>query len=246
MDYAVYAYLQLGQDDNARRVLREAREVKNFPPTVRAGPYALAAMPARIALERGAWSEAAKLEPQESNFPYAKSQTHYARAVGLARSGSAAQAEADVAELAKIVQGLKGKDDYWATEVEVQRLTGAGWIEFARGNRDNALALMRSAADLEDSNEKSSLTPARMLPARELFADMLFEAGKPAEALAEYEKSQVREPMRYRGLYGAGQAASAANNRDKARYYFSRLVEMAGQNVRGPDLQTARPYLARH
>jgi len=246
MDYAVYAYLQLGQDDNARRVLKEAREVKGFPPTVRSGPYALAAMPARIALERGAWSEAAKLEPQESNFPYVNSQVHYARAVGFARSGSAAQAEADVAELEKIVQGLKGKDDYWATEVEVQRLTGAAWIEFARGSRDKGLGLMRSAADLEDSNEKSSLTPARMLPARELLADMLLEAGKPAEALAEYEKTQLREPMRYRGLYGAGQAASAANNRDKARYYYSRLVEMAGPGVRPSDLQTVRQYLARN
>jgi tetratricopeptide (TPR) repeat protein len=246
MDYAVYAYLQLGQDDNARRVLKEAREVQGFPPTVRAGPYALAAMPARIALERGAWSEAAKLELQESNFPYTKSQTHYARAVGRARSGTGSQAETDVAELAKIVQGLKGKDDYWATEVEVQRLTGAAWIEFVRGNRGTGLGLMRSAADLEDSNEKSSLTPARMLPARELLGDMLLEAGKPAEALAEYEKSQVREPMRYRGLYGAGKAAAAANNSEKARFYFSRLVDMAGPGVRGSDLQAMRQYLARN
>jgi hypothetical protein len=166
--------------------------------------------------------------------------------VGLARSGTASQAEADVAELAKIVQGLKGKDDYWATEVEVQRLTGAAWIEFVRGNRGTGLGLMRSAADLEDSNEKSSLTPARMLPARELLGDMLLEAGKPAEALAEYEKSQVREPMRYRSLYGAGKAAAAANNSEKARFYFARLVDMAGPGVRAPDLQAVRQYLARN
>src|SRR6185436_20332765 len=84
--YAVYAYLQLGQDENARRVLREAREVKGFTPTVRAGPYALAAMPARIALERGDWKEATKLVPEENaRFPYVTTQTHYARMIGAAR-----------------------------------------------------------------------------------------------------------------------------------------------------------------
>jgi hypothetical protein len=244
MDYMVYAYLQLGQDAEALRVWKEAQAVRDFPAAVRAGPYALAAMPARYTLERGAWSEAAKLEPQDSLFPYTKSQTHYARAVGAARNGDPAAAEADVRELARIVESLKGKDAYWATEVEVQRLTGAAWVEFANGNRDSGIALMRSAADLEDSNEKSSLTPARMLPARELLADMLLAASKPAEALSEYEKSQVREPNRYRGLYGAGQAAAQLNNRDKARYYFARLLEMAGPGVRSPDLQAVRQYLA--
>jgi tetratricopeptide (TPR) repeat protein len=103
---------------------------------------------------------------------------------------------------------------------------------------------MRSAADMEDASEKSSITPARMLPARELLADMLLAAGKPAEALPEYEKSQVREPNRYRGLYGAGQAAAQANNRDKARYYFSKLAEMAGPGLRAPDMQAVRQYVA--
>jgi tetratricopeptide (TPR) repeat protein len=246
MDYSVYAYLQLGQDAQARRVLKEAREVKDFVPTVRSGPYALAAMPARIALERGAWDEAAKLEPQESNFPYTKSQTHYARAVGAARGGSPASADADVKELARIVESLKGKDAYWATEVEVQRVTGSAWVEFASGNRDKGIALMRSAADMEDANEKSSLTPARMLPARELLGDMLLAAGKPADALSEYEKSQIREPNRYRSLYGAGQAAAQANNGDKARYYFAKLLEMAGAGVRGSDIQAVRQYIARN
>jgi hypothetical protein len=97
---------------------------------------------------------------------------------------------------------------------------------------------------MEDANEKSSLTPARMLPARELLGDMLLAAGRPLDALHEYEKSQVREPNRYRGLYGAGQAAAAANNRDKARYYFTKLVEMAGPGVRDSDIKAVRQYLA--
>jgi hypothetical protein len=106
MDYSVYAYPQLGQDAEARRVLKEAREIKDFVPTIRSAPYALAAMPARIALERGAWHEAAKLEPQESPFPYTKSQTHYARAIGAVRAGSPGSADADVKELARIVESL--------------------------------------------------------------------------------------------------------------------------------------------
>jgi len=144
------------------------------------------------------------------------------------------------------VEGLKGKDAYWATEVEVQHLTGLAWVEFANGNRDKGLALMRSAADTEDANEKSTVTPARMLPARELLGDMLLAAGKPAEALGEYEKSQVREPNRYRGLYGAGQAAAQANQPDKARYYFGKLSQMAGDGVRESDVQAVRRYLARN
>jgi hypothetical protein len=246
MDYMVYAYLQLGQDAPALQVLEEARAVTDFSRSVRGGPYALAAMPARIALERGAWGEAAKLEPQESSFPFTRAQTYFARAIGAARSAELAAAEAAVGELARIAEGLKGKDAYWAKETEVQRLAGAAWVQFARGERDKGMALMRSAADLEDTSEKAAVTPARMLPARELLGDMLLAAGRPAEALAEYEKSQLREPNRYRGLYGAGQAAAQAGNREKAGYYFSKLARMAGDGVRSSDVQAVRQYIARN
>jgi tetratricopeptide (TPR) repeat protein len=247
MDYSVYAYLQLGQDDEARRVLREARELKDFTPTVRAGPYALAAMPARIALERGDWKEAASLQPEEnSRFPYTTTQTNYARLIGAARSGNPAAAEADLRAIARVAEDLKSKDPYWFTETEVQRLTGEGWIAFANGDKDAGLRLMRSAADLEDGNEKSSLTPARMLPARELYGDMLLAAGRPADALVAYELSQQREPNRYRGLYGAGQAAMQSNDRDKARLYFSKLREMAGSGLRPSEAPAVRQVLAKN
>ena len=244
MDYAVYAYLQLGQDENARRVLREAREVKGFTPTVRAGFYALAAMPARIALERGDWKEATTLAAEDNNFPYTKTQTLYARALGHARSGNPDAAASDIQEIAKVVAALKDKDNYWMTETEVQRLTTQGWVEFAKGNPAAGLDLMRAAADMEDANEKSSLTPARMLPARELYGDMLMAAKRPADALVAYEHSQTREPNRYRGLYGAAQAAAQSGNREKARMYFSKLVEMAGNGIRASELPTVRQYLA--
>jgi len=244
MDYAVYAYLQLGQDEEARRVLREAREVKGFTPTVRAGFYALAAMPARIALERGDWKEATTLVAEDNNFPYTKTQTLYARALGHARSGNPDAAAADIQAIAGVVAALKDKDNYWMTETEVQRLTTQGWVEFATGNQAAGLDLMRAAADMEDANEKSSLTPARMLPARELYGDMLMAAKRPADALVAYEHSQTREPNRYRGLYGAAQAAAQSGNREKARMYFSKLVEMAGSGIRASELPAVKQYLA--
>jgi tetratricopeptide (TPR) repeat protein len=244
MDYMVYAYLQLARDGDARRVLEEAQRVTGFNPANRAGPYALAAIPARYAIERGAWKEAAQLQPQATRFRFTAALTHFARALGAARSGDAAAAERDVQELARIVEALKaGKDAYWAVEVEVQRLGAAAWVAYAQGNRAEALTLMRAAADLEDKSEKAAVSPGRLVPARELLGDMLLESGRPDEALAEYERSQGRDPNRFRSLYGAGETAAQSGNRDKARYYFSKLTELAGSGDLRPEMEQARRYL---
>jgi tetratricopeptide (TPR) repeat protein len=244
MDYLVYAYLQLARDTDAQRVVEEAPGVRGTE-QVRSTPYALAAIPARFAIERGAWKEAAQLQPQATRFQFTAALTHFARALGAARSGDAAAAERDVQELARIVDALKAaKDAYWTTEVEVQRLGAAAWVAFAKGDREAALGLMRAAADLEDKSEKSAVSPGRLVPAHELLGDMLLESSRPAEALAEYERSQVREPNRFRSLYGAGQAAAQSGNRDKARFYFSKLSEMAGSGDLRPEMEKARRYLA--
>jgi len=245
MDYMVYAYLQLARDGDARRVLDEAPRVAGAKPTVRSVPYALAAIPARYAMERSAWKEAAQLQLQASRFPFTEAITHFARAIGAARSGDAAAAERDVQELVRIVEALKAtKDAYWTVEVEVQRLSGAAWVAFAKGNRGEALNLMRAAADLEDKSEKAAVSPGRIVPAHELLGDMLLEGGRPGDALAEYERSQAHDPNRYRSLYGAGQAAELSGNRDKARHYFSKLIEFAGSGDFRPEVEKARRYLA--
>jgi tetratricopeptide (TPR) repeat protein len=244
MDYLVYADLQLARDIEARRVVEDAPGVRGDE-EIRAAPYALAAIPARYAIERNAWNEAAQLRPQATRFPYTAAFTHFARALGEARSGDAAAAERDVRELARIVDALKAdKDDYWAIEVEVQRLGGAAWVAFSKGDLDAAFRLMAAAADLEDKSEKSAVTPGRLVPARELLGDMLLESGKPADALAEYERSQLRDPNRFRSLYGAGQAAAQSGNRDRARSYFLRLIDMAGSGESRPEMQFARRYVA--
>jgi tetratricopeptide (TPR) repeat protein len=245
LDYMTYAYLQLARDSAARKTFDEARTLTEINPARATAPYALAAMPARYAVERGDWRAAARLEPSTSKFPFTGAMTHFARALGAARSGDSASAQSDVERIAALRDELKAaKNEYWANEVEVMRLASLAWISLAQKKSDEALRLMRQAADMEDKSEKNIVTPGRLLPARELLGDMLMELKRPAEALKEYEASQLREPNRCRGLYGAGQAAEQSGNRDKARHYFSKLIELAGSGDFRPEMEKARRYLA--
>ena len=135
--------------------------------------------------------------------------------------------------------------NYWANEVEIQRLAVAGWIALAEGKSDEALKLMRAAADIEDKSEKHIVTPGRLVPARELLGDMLLELKQPAAALREFEASQVREPNRFRGFYGAARAAEAAGDRQKAVDYYGKVIALA-KNSDGtrPELARAKSYIA--
>jgi tetratricopeptide (TPR) repeat protein len=244
-DYMVYAYLQLGRDEDARRTIEEALKVSVSSSTRFAGPYAMAAMPARYVVERGQWKDAAQLPlPPASGFVAASAITRYARALGAARSGDVFAAQVEAEELAGIQRALEArKDTYWATEVEVQRLAAAGWIALAQGNKEDAVKYMRSAADLEDRNEKHIVTPGRLLPARELLGEMLLELNQPKQALVEFETSQLREPNRFRGLYGAAVAAEAAGERAKAAKYYAQLVALTEKGD-GKRPEVARAKLA--
>jgi tetratricopeptide (TPR) repeat protein len=245
LDYMTYAYLQLARDGEARKTWDEARTLTEINPARATAPYALAAMPARYALERADWGDAAKLAPSPSKFPFTEAMTHFARALGAARSGDPAAAQKDAERIEAVRDQLKAaKNEYWANEVEVMRLASLAWAALAQKKADEALGLMRQAADMEDKSEKNIVTPGRLLPARELLAEMLIEMKRPADALKEYEASQLREPNRYRGLYGAGQAAAQSGNRDKARHYFSKLIELAGSGDLRPEMEKARRYLA--
>jgi uncharacterized protein HemY len=140
---------------------------------------------------------------------------------------------------------LKAADNkYWTTEVEVSRLGAAAWTAWAQGRHDEALTLMRSAADIEDRNEKHIVTPGRIVPARELLGEMMLALSRPADALKEFEASQTREPNRFGGLYGAARAAQQSGDKAKAKLYFSRLVEMAGNGDDRASLLEARAFLA--
>ncbi len=153
VDYLVYASLQLGKDADARRLTEDIMKVTGITPRFVA-PYAIAAMPARLAVERGQWKEASQLPVAATTFPFVQAITHFARAIGAARSGDVAAAQKDAEALGEMHKKLEAaKNNYWATEVEIQRLAAAGWIALAQGKQDEAVKLMRAAADLEDRNE---------------------------------------------------------------------------------------------
>jgi hypothetical protein len=236
-DYLVYAYLQLARDADARRAIDDVMKVQGTS-TRFAAPYATAAMPARYVFERGAWSEAAALRPTGSSYPFVEAITYFARSVGEARSGDLAAARQDAAQLQALKAMLvTANNAYWATEVEVQRLAATGWIALGEGKGDEAQRLMRSAADLEDRNEKHIVTPGRIVPARELLGDMLLELKQPAAALREFEASQQREPNRFRNYYGSARAAEMAGDHALAATYWRKLLDLAR------DADTARPEL---
>jgi predicted Zn-dependent protease len=246
-DYMVYAYLQMAHDKDAEREWQDARRAPNVNPNAPVAAYALAAMPARIALERGKWKEAAELEPRSSKVAYTDAMNHFARALGAARSGDAEAAEKGAQELARIVNSLRSaKNDYWATEVEVQRLSAAAWTSYAKGNRDEALKLMRAAADLEDTSEKHAVTPGRLVPARELLGEMLLEMNRPAEALKEFEANEKHDPNRFRGIYGAARAAADSGDSAKAKRNYARLINLAAKGDPRPEIEQARNYLAKN
>jgi tetratricopeptide (TPR) repeat protein len=245
-DYMTYAYLQLAQDGNARRSIEEAMRVTDFSAGRNVAPYAIAMMPARYAIERGAWNEATQLQAQTTKFHFPEAMTYFARALGAVRSGDLAAAEKDAENLAAMQKALLAENNtYWANEVETQRLAVAGWIALGRGKPDDALKLMRAAADNEDRSEKHIVTPGRVVPARELLGEMLLELKQPAQALKEFEASQQREPNRFRGTYDAARAAQAAGDRQKATEYFVKLVAL-GKNSDGtrPELVLAKAYIA--
>jgi hypothetical protein len=229
-DYMVYAHLQLGQDRAAREVVREAL---GHPARIdnRAVAYAYAAMPARIALERGAWQEAAKLElqPPASEFPwkkypFAEAINAYARGIGAAMNGDTAAARAEVARLDKL--RAETQVPYWVEQVAIQAEVVKGLAACAEADRAGCMDTLSKAAAREDATEKNVVTPGPLLPAREVLAYAMLKDGKAAEALRNFESVLEREPNRFRAFAGAAQAAHGAGDAKKAELYATRVVEL--------------------
>jgi len=241
----VYAYLQSGRDEAARQAIAEVQQFAGAEWASPAGPFALAAMPARLAMERGAWEEAAALKPQPSKFAFADAMTHFARAVGLARSGKPEAAAADVEALQRLADALRASNAYWAEQVDIQHTAATAWIADAEGRRDEALALMRKAAEIEAGTEKHVITPGPLAPAREQLAEMLLAADRPADALKEFEAVQQAEPNRFRALSGAGRAAELAGDLAAAKRYYGQVVELtASADTSRPEIEAARAFVA--
>ena len=207
---------------------------------------AFAAVPARYALERGAWAEAAAL-PVRASTPAADAVTHFARAMGAVRSGNAAAARPDIERLDALRDTLtRSKQEYWAEQVEIQRLAATAWIALAEGRSAEALRLMRAAADREDASEKHVAMENRLWPMRELLGELLLELKQPALALPEFEASLQVARNRFRGLSGAARAAELSGNRPQAREYYRQLLTLAGGSdaANRAELRQARAFLS--
>src|SRR5262250_4012061 len=227
-DFMEYAYLQLGQDAKARALVDEAGAVKKIFAPRYATECGAAATQARYFLERQDWKGAATLQVLDIvKTPQARAVTHFARALGAARSDDFVAAQADIDTLKELRNGLeKANQGYWAGQTEIQILAANAWVAYGQKNRDEALRLMRAAADLEDASEKHVAMENRLYPMRELLADMLMAENQPKTALKEYETSMKNAPMRLRGFYGAAKAADAIGDSKKAREYFDKLAKL--------------------
>jgi hypothetical protein len=244
-DYLVYAYLQLGQDREARGVVDEI-EAAQFDPDGFAAAFSRAVAPARYMVERGDWTGAANLDVKPSKFPHVMAITYFARAIGAARSGNPAAAKADVAKLAEIRDELREvKNNYWAGQVDVQEQAASAWVLYADGKYDDALKAMSAAAAAEDNSEKSPVTPGPPAPARELYGFMLLERGMAKEALAAFEATMAKEPNRFNGYVGAAKAAQALGDTTKTKADYEKLVALAaGSDSERPTLAAARAFVA--
>jgi hypothetical protein len=236
LDYQAYAYLQTAQDEAARQLVESLPGVASrFNPKVvisgaappAAAYFALAAIPSRFALERQDWKAAARLTVRETAFPYTDAMTYFARGLAAAHLRDIASARASREALAQIHERLtKSNEGYWAEQVEIQQRGVSAWTALAEGRTDEALQEMRTAADLEDSTEKSALTPGPLAPSRELLGEMLLELNQPAEALRQFEATLKHEPNRFRALYGAARAAQLKGDSETSRAYFRALLKV--------------------
>ena len=251
MDYQVYAYLQTGQDAAALNVVNEAPQVLAlFDPAVMGGAappvaafYAAAAIPARYAMERGAWADAAALTVRPTQFAHVDAITHFARALGAARSGQPGAAEADIAALATQRAKLEAANDgYWTEQVRIQREIALAWNEFARGSRDDGLARLVAAANAEDNTDKAAISPGPLVPARELVGEMLLEMQRPADALAAFQATLAKERNRFRATALAAMAADQTGDTALAAEYRTQLAQIArdGDRPGRPELAAAR------
>jgi len=239
-DFVVYAHLQLAQDAKAKTLVDQIAALpKQDYPNI-AVFTAVAVVPARYALERGDWAGAAKLPVVSTGRAQADSLVRFTRGLGMARSGDLAGAKGEIQAMQDLRTALeKSNQSYWADRTEEQMLAVSAWIAYAEGTRDQALKLMRDAADNEDASVKHVAMENRLYPMRELLGELLLQMGQGAAAEREFEASLKENPNRYRGLYGAARAAEAAGDRQKAAGYFEKLVALASK------ADTVRPETAR-
>ena len=247
LDFLTNAYLQLGQDRQAKAIVDARNSVAEYPAGFRySGHTAFAAIPVRYAFERAAWVEAAALPIPKTPFAQAEAIAWFGRAIGAARSGDMTRAREAIDQLRVLKDRLaKANDDYWTGQVAIQEQAAEGWLALGEGRKRDAIAAMRQAADLEDRSGKHVAMENRLSPIRELLGELLLEANEPAQALKEFETSLRNNPNRYRSFAGAAKSAERTGDRTQARSYYEKLIALAAQADDGrPSLIAAKQYLA--
>jgi tetratricopeptide (TPR) repeat protein len=252
MDYLVYSYLQKGDNKLAKAQWDYLKTIKEVNPLNFKVAYAYASIPSRYLLENKKWSEAANLELHPANFPWEKfpwqkAIVHFTRILGFANIKDVWSAKMELNRLSTVHDTLiKRGELYQASQVQNQLKTSEAWIAFKEGRNNEAISLMKLAADMEDKTEKHPVTPGEVLPARELLGEMFMQMNKPSEALIAYETNLTKHPNRFNGLYGAALAAEKSNNPSKSVEYYQKLTNIAiTKDSDRPELTNAMQILSK-
>jgi len=235
LDYMAYSYLQEGQDAKAKDIVDFVATVRKTNPALEfSAAYALAAIPARYALERNAWSDAATLPvpelPHWSSFPSFEALIEYSHALGRAHTGDLEGARKAIDRMRQLRDSSTDpRLDYFKRHLDLQIQAASAWVTYSEGKKDEAVNLFRRAADAEDILGKHPVSPGALVPAREQLGDMLLKLNRPKEAQREFEAALKIYPGRFRGLYGAAQAAEQNGEKEKAQHYYAKLVEQTAK-----------------
>jgi tetratricopeptide (TPR) repeat protein len=235
LDYMAYSYLQEGQDNKAKEIVDFTATVRKTNPELEfSAAYALAAIPSRYALERNAWSEAAKLPvtelPHWSSFPSFEGLIEYSHALGRAHTGDIEGARKAIDRMQQLRDSSRDpRLDYFKRHLDLQIQAASAWVTYSEGKKDEAVNLLRRAADAEDILGKHPVSPGALVPAREQLGDLLLTLKRPKEAQREFEAALKIYPGRFRGLYGAAQAAEQIGEKEKADHYYAKLIEQTAK-----------------
>ncbi len=246
MDYLEYAYLQKGDNSQAKKLWDYLDSIQEVYPANFKVAYSFAAIPSRYLLENKRWKEAAVLQIHPANFPWNRFPLqsaiyHFARLLGSAHMGRLDSANAELGKLESIHDTLMNqKDLYKANQVAIQIKSSRAWILLAKGQTSQALDLMKAAAEMEDATEKSPVTPGEVIPARELLGDMLMQQKDYSKALEAYQADLKTHPNRFNALYGAGLAAQSLGDTKNADVYYRQLTAISVPNSPRAEIKRAR------
>ncbi|MGC1321611.1 MAG: hypothetical protein WA849_05485 [Candidatus Udaeobacter sp.] len=251
LDYMAYSYLQEAQDAEAKKIVDIAAKVKKTNPELEfSAAYALAAIPTRYAFERNDWAAAANLSipnlPHWSSFPFMEALIEYGHALGRAHTGDLDGARKAIARMQQLRDATKDpKFDYFKSHLDLQMQAASAWVAAAEGKKNEAIDMLRRAADSEDILGKHPVSPGAFVPIREQLGTLLLEIRQPTEAQREFEAALKIYPGRFRDLYGAARAAElAGDHRGASRYYTKLAAQTSKAGGSRDELNHVREFLS--